>query len=146
FAHLGEIILQLDAHGRDLDPFSVLPVRAGGGNLSEVQFRLEVCGKWIAVIAAIAVQDSDGVNLIKIMLLRVSGEYAGHAGIKAAAQQSRQTGFFKLILISPLPGIIEISGKAKTFAPFLIDGSPSGIFRVLRLIVGRVDIDRKSVV
>src|SRR5699024_3763750 len=133
FAHLGEIILPLDAHGRDLDPFSVLPVRAGGGNLSELQFRIEVCCKWIAVIAAITLKNIDCVNHITIMLHSVSGEYARIAEIKTAAQHSRQTGFFKLILISPLPGIIEISGKAKTFAPLLIAGSPSGIFRVLRL-------------
>ena len=55
FAHLREIILSLDLHRLCLYPMAVLPVGAIGGYLSEIDLRVKVCGKGIAVIAAVAV-------------------------------------------------------------------------------------------
>ena len=62
-AHLVEIVLPLDAHGRDLDPVAVLPVAAGSGHLAQVDLRVKVGGKGIAVGAAVAVQNINGVNV-----------------------------------------------------------------------------------
>ena len=70
-AHLVEIVLPLDAHGRDLDPMAVLPVAAGGGDFAEVDLGVEVGGESIAVVAAVAVEDVDGVDGVELVLLGV---------------------------------------------------------------------------
>jgi co-chaperonin GroES (HSP10) len=58
---LVKVVLALDAHGRDLDPLAVLHIAAGGGDLAQVDLGVEVGGERIAVIAAVAVEDVDGV-------------------------------------------------------------------------------------
>ena len=68
-AHLIEVVLPLDAHGRDLHPVAVLPVAAGSGHLAQVDLGVEVGGKSIAVVAAVAVQNVDGVDGIELVLL-----------------------------------------------------------------------------
>ena len=70
-AHLIEVVLALDAHGRDLHPVAVLPVAAGGGHLAPVDLRVEVGGKGIAVVAAVAVQDVDSVDGVELVLFGV---------------------------------------------------------------------------
>ena len=69
--HLVEVVLPLDAHGRDLDPVAVLPVAARGGDFAEVDLGLEVGGESIAVVAAVAVEDVDGVDGVELVLLGV---------------------------------------------------------------------------
>jgi len=46
---------------------AVLPVGAGRRDLAEVDLRVEVRGEGIAVVAAVAVEDVDGVDLVKIV-------------------------------------------------------------------------------
>lgn len=41
------------------------------------------------------------------MLLRVSGEDAGHAGVKTAAQEADDAGFFEFFAVSPLPFVFK---------------------------------------
>ena len=55
FAHFREIVLPLDLHGLRLNPMAVLPVGAVGGNLPQIDFRVEIGGERIAMIAAVAV-------------------------------------------------------------------------------------------
>ena len=140
FAHLVKVILPFNAHGRDLHPVSVLPVAARSGNLPEIDLRIEVGGKGIAVVAAVAVQDIDGLNLVELMLCGISTVSLGYARVKAAAEKSRETCLLKLLPVGPLPAVVKIGGKSLLLAALFIDGAPLRIIRILRLIVGRIHI------
>jgi len=139
-AHLVEIVLPLDAHGRDLDPVAVLPVAAGGGDFAEVDLGVEVGGESIAVVAAVAVEDVDGVDGVELVLLGVGAVSLGHARVEAAAQQGGEAGFLKLFGVGPLPAVVEVGGEACLLAALLIDGTPRGVVGVLRLVVGGVHV------
>ena len=88
---------------------AVLPIRARCRYLSQIDFRVKIRGKRIAVIAAVAVQNINRINSIKKMFFGISTIGLGHARVKAAAEQCGQSGLFKPFLISPLPGIVKIS-------------------------------------
>ena len=135
-----EVVLALDAHGGDLHPMAVLPIGAGSGHLTQVNLWVEVGGEGIAMIAAVAVENVDGVNLVEQVLLGVSAVRLRHAGIKARAQQSGETGLFKFLLVRPLVGIIEVGGEALLLAALLILRAPCGIGEILRLVVGGIQI------
>ena len=66
-----KIVLSLYLHRLRLHPAAVFPVGAFGRYLTDIDFRIKVCGKGIAVITSVAVQDIDIVNLIKFMLQRI---------------------------------------------------------------------------
>ena len=85
-ADLIEVILALDGHSRDLDPVAVLPVGAGRGNLAQVDLGVEVGRERVAVVAAIAVQNVDGVDLVEQVLLRVRAVCLRYARVKARAE------------------------------------------------------------
>ena len=140
FAHLIEVVLPLDAHGRDLDPVAVLPVAAGGRDLAQVDLRVEVGGEGVAVVAAVAVEDVDGVDGVELVLLGVGAVSLGHTRIEATAQQRGQAGFLKLFGIGPLPAVIEVGRETGLLAALLVDGAPLGVVGVLRLVVGGVHV------
>ena len=80
------------------------------------------------MVAAVAVQDIDGVDGVKLMLGGVSAVSLGNARVKAAAQQGGQAGILKLFLIGPLPAVIKVGGEACFLAALFIDSAP---FRVI---------------
>ena len=59
------------------------------------------------MVAAVAVQDINGVDLVKVMLQGIGGENAGDARIKTGTQNGGQAGILELLLVSPLPAVIE---------------------------------------
>ena len=132
-AHLIKVIFPFDAHGRDFYPVAVLPVRAGCGNLTEIDFRVKVGGERIAVIAAVAVQNIDGIDLIEKMFLSICAVSLSNARVKTGTEKSSQTCFFKFFFVCPLPGIIKVSGKSFLFAAFVVNFSP---FRVVQISSG----------
>ena len=119
---------------------AVLPVAAGGRHLAQVDLRVEVGGKGIAVVAAVAVQDVDGVNGVELMLLGVGAVSLGDTRVKAAAQQGGEAGFLKLLGVGPLPAVIKVGREAGFLAALLVDGTPFRVVGVLRLIVGGVHV------
>ena len=135
-----EIILPLNAHSRHLNPVSVLPVGSGSGNFTEINFRIKVRCKRIAVVTPVTVEDIDSVNRIEEMLLRICRKDRCHARIEAGAKQCREARILKSLLIRPLPGIIKICREAFFLTPLFIDCTPCRIIRVLRLIICRIDI------
>ena len=139
-AHLIEMVFPLDAHGGDLDPVAVLPVAAGSGNLPQVYLGVEVGGEGVAVVAAVAVQNVNGVDLVELVLFGVGAVGLGDAGIKTAAKQRGETGLFKLFPVGPLPAVIEVGGKARFLASLFIDGAPGRVVGILRLVVGGIHI------
>ena len=139
-ANLREIILAFNSHRRDFYPMTVFPIRTGSRNLTQVNFRVEVGSERITVVAAVAVQNINSFDFIKIMLQCVSGEYTGNTGVKASAEQSHDAGLLKFFFISPLPGIIEVSREALFLAALVINCTPCGIVNVFRLIVSGIDV------
>ena len=143
-AHAVEIVFTLDLHGLGLNPVTVLPVGAVGGNLAQVDFRVEVGGKRIAVVAAVAVENVNGVDLIEIVLEGIGGEDTRHTWIEAGAEERGEPCRLEFLLICPLPGIIEIRGKALFLAALFVDGTPLRVVGILCLIVGGIDVIRTA--
>ena len=98
-----EGVFPLDAHCRNLNPVAVLPVAARCADFAQIDFRIEVGCKSVAVIAAVTVENINGVNLVKFVLCSVCAIRLRHARIKAAAKKCSQTCLFKTLLICPLP-------------------------------------------
>ena len=96
-ADLIEGIRALNAHSRDFDPVAVFPITAGRGNLAQVDLRVEVCRKRITVVAAVAVQNIDGIDGIKLVLFGVGAVRLRNTRVKAAAEQCGEAGLFKLL-------------------------------------------------
>ena len=140
FSYLREIIFSLDLHRFCLYPVTVLPVRTIGRYFTKVDLRIEVGCKWISVVSAIAVQDINGVDLVKIMFQRICGKYAGYPRIESASKKCGNSCVFEFFTICPLPGIIKICSKSSLFAPFFIDGSPLRIIRIFRFVISGIDI------
>ena len=139
-AHLIEVVLPLDAHSRNFYPVAVLPVAAGGGHLAQIDLGVEVGGEGVAVVTAVAVQNVDGVNGIKLVLFGVGAVCLGHTRVKAAAQQGSQTGFLELFGVGPLPAVIKVGRETSLLAALFVDGTPLRVVGVLRLIVGGVHV------
>ncbi len=139
-SHLIEVILPLDAHSGYLHPVTILPKAAGSGDLPQVDLRVKIGGKGVAVVAAIAVQNVDGVELVKFVLCGIGTVCLCHAGVKAAAQQGGEPGLFKLLPVCPLPAVIEIGGETLLLAALFIDETPLRVVGILRLIVGGIHI------
>ena len=60
------------------------------------------------MVTAVAVQNVDIIDFVKVVLLGISTKYTGYAGVKAAAQQSRNASLFEAFPIRPLPLVFEL--------------------------------------
>ena len=74
------------------------------------------------------------------MLQRIGGKHARHTRVKAASKKRCDAGVRKAFLICPLPGIIEVCGKARLLAALLIDRTPRRIVGIFRFIVRGIDV------
>ena len=68
------------------------------------------------MIAAVAVEDVDGVDLVKIVLLGIGNEHGRDTRVKAGAEQARQAGLAEALVIGPLPRIVKVGGEAQLLA------------------------------
>ena len=134
-ADLIEGVRALNAHSRDFDPVAVFPIAAGRRNLAQVDLRIEVCRERITMIAAVAVQNIDGIDGIELVLFSVGAVRLRDARVKAAAEQRGEAGLFKLLFVCPLPAVIKIGGEARFLAALFVNGAPFGVIGVLRLVV-----------
>src|SRR5690606_17929792 len=91
-------------------PLSIFPIATLGCYFTDIDLGIEVGREGFAVITGITVDDVQVMNFIEVVLFQISREDVGNARIKTGTQQSHQTGFFKFILIIPLPGIFELGG------------------------------------
>ena len=92
------------------------------------------------MVAAVAVQNVDGVDGIELVLLGVGTVSLGHARVEAAAQQGGQAGFLELLGVGPLPAVIKVGRETGLLAALLVDGAPLGVVGVLRLVVGGIHV------
>lgn len=89
-------------------PLAAFPVTALGGHFADVDFRVEVRSEGLPVIARVAVDDVEDVDLVEQVLLGIGREHVGHAGIETAAEQGHQSGVLEFLLIGPLPFVFEL--------------------------------------
>ena len=109
-------------------------------NFAQINFGIEIRGKGIAVIPAVAVEDIDRFNGIKIVLLRIGAENLRYARVKTGPQQGADAGIFIFFEVVPLVRIIEISGKSFLLYALFVVCAPYGIIRVFTFIIRRIDI------
>ena len=108
FANLIEVVFPFDFHRFGFHPLTIFDVAALCRNFPNIDFRIEVGSERIAVVTAIAVQNVDIIDFVKVVLLGISTKYASYAGVKAAAQQSCDASFFEAFPISPLPLVLKL--------------------------------------
>ena len=84
-AYTVKVVFSFDFHWLCFNPMAVLPVGAFSRNLTDVDFRIEVCSERIAVVAAVAVENVDGVDLVKQVLLGICAVGLRDARVKARA-------------------------------------------------------------
>ena len=61
------------------------------------------------MVSGVAIHDIEHLNLIEVMLGSVCGEDAGNTWVETAAEDSAETCLLELILVSPLPRVLEVS-------------------------------------
>ena len=82
-----ELKAALDLERLRLDPLSVLPIAAVGGDFAEIDLGVKVRGKRIAMVASVSVENIHAVDLVEIVLLCVGNKHAGHARVKSGTEQ-----------------------------------------------------------
>ena len=92
-----------------LNPLSVLIVESFLSNLTDVYLRIEVCREGVVVVSCIAVYDVEVMNLVELMLSRIGSISLRHSRVESASQYGSQSCLLELILVSPLPGVFEVS-------------------------------------
>ena len=109
FADLRKIIDSFDFHRFCLYPIAIFPVAAFSSNFADIDFRIEVSGERIAMVAGIGIEDVNVINFIEIVFLCIGRENSCYARVKATAQKRGNTGFFKTLAIIPLPLVFKLS-------------------------------------
>ena len=104
-----------------LHPFAVLPIESLLGDFADVDFRVEVGGEGLVVVAGVAVDNVEVLNLVKVMLGGISRVDARYARIETATEDGCQASLFKAVFEGPLPRIFKVC-------------------LVFRLVVGRVEV------
>ena len=91
------------------------------GNLADVDFRVEVGGKGLMMVARVAVHDVQILDFVEMVLGGVCRVHAGDARVESAAEDGGQAGVLETLLVGPLPAVFKMG-------------------HVFRFVVGRVQI------
>ena len=143
FLRAGETLVH--AHGSGFPEGSVFPVAAGRRYFPDVDFRVEVGGESLAMVAAIDVNDVQRMDFVKMMLESPCREYIGDAGVKAGTQQGEKPGVAELLLVRPLPGVFEF-GYVTGFIVGgiqVVDAGFQAGFHQGEILVGKGHIDQQ---
>ena len=73
----------LHRHCGGFDPVAIFPMARDGGDFTDVDFRVEVGCKGLTMVAAIAIQNIEGVDAVEVMLFQIGREHRCHAGVEA---------------------------------------------------------------
>ena len=90
------------------DPAPVFVVAAFLRHLADVDLGVEVGGESHAVVAGVAVDDIEIMNLVEMVLGGVGREDSRDARVEAAAEDRGEAGGLEPILVGPLPRILEM--------------------------------------
>ncbi len=141
FLRAGKWLVQ--GHRRRFDKFAVFPVSARGCDLADVDFGIEIGGKGVAVIAAVDVDDVEGVDFIEVMLERPCGINVRDTGIEAGAEQRTETRGGEFFLVGPLPGILELCdiGRLVVCGVEVIDARSEAGIHERQILVRQSDVE-----
>lgn len=64
------------------NPLAILKVTPVGCNFADIDFRIEVGGKRITMVARVGINNINRMDFVKIMLLRISREHTGYTRSK----------------------------------------------------------------
>ncbi len=131
--------------GGALDELAVFPVAAGRGHFADVDLRVEVGGKGLAVGAGVGVDDVELFHHIQIFLGGQGGVDVGDARIEAGAEQRHQPLFLEALLVGPLPGIFKLGGIERFVVggvQVIHAGFQAGIHDV-QILVGERHVDHQ---
>ena len=92
-----------------LHPLTVFPVESLLGNLTDIDFGVEVGGESLVVVAGIAIHDIEIMDFAEMVLGGVGRIDRGDTRIKAASQDGGQPGLLKAFAVGPLPRVFEMS-------------------------------------
>ena len=92
-----------------LNPLAVFVVATLLGDFANVDFRVEVGGKRLAVVTRVAVHDVKGVHFLEVVLGRVGSVDATHAWVETATEDSAEASLFEALTVSPLPAVLKVS-------------------------------------
>ena len=135
----------VERHRRGFDKRAVLEMAALGGDLADVDFRVEIGGEGLAVVAAVHVDDVERVDFVEMVLERPGGEHIGHAGVETGAEQGGEPGFFETLLIGPLPGILELRDVLRLVVRgvhVVAAGGEAGVHEV-EILIGQGHVDEQ---
>lgn len=76
----GELLLH--GHRRTFLESTVFPVSARSSHFADVDLRVEVCGKGLAVVATIDIDNIEVVDFVKVVLQSPRGKHIGNTWIK----------------------------------------------------------------
>ena len=85
------------------NPFAILVPESLLGNLTDIDFWVEVGCESLVMVSGVAIHDIEHLNLIEVMFGSVCGEDAGNTWVETAAEDSAETCLLELFLICPLP-------------------------------------------
>ena len=91
------------------NPVTVFIIFAPGRYFPDIDFRVKVGGKGVAVVAGIAIHDVNRIDFIKMRFQGMGAENIGYPRIKAASQQGHDAPLFKPVMVIPLPFVTEFS-------------------------------------
>ena len=140
FSDLVKVIFSFYAHGRNFHPAAVFPVTSRSGYFPQIHFRIKIRCEGITVIAAVTVQNVNGIDRVKFMFFRIGAVSLCHSRIKSASEKGCQSRLFKFFPVRPLPAIVKIRRETFFFTAFFINSFPLRIFRILRFIICRIHI------
>ena len=103
----------MNGHGIDFHPLAIFPILAALGDFADVDLRIEVGGKCLAMITGVAIDDVQIMDFIEIVFGGVCGVDACHTGVETATEQGHDASFFETILIGPLPAVLEFGFVAR---------------------------------
>ena len=89
--------------GLCLYPFAVFPVESLLGNLTDIDFWVEVGCKCLVVIAGVTVNDVQILNLLKVVLSSISRIDRGDTWVETTTKDCCETSLIEAVAVSPLP-------------------------------------------
>ncbi len=116
---ISEGLVDLERFGGDL--LAILIVTSVLSDLADVDLGIEVGGESFSMITAVAIDDVEILHVREVMLGSIGGEDTRYTRIETTTKDSSETCVLEAFLISPLPGVFEMS-------------------HILGLIVGGVEI------
>ncbi len=104
---------------------------------------VEVGREPLAVLARVAVDDVERVDGVEFVLVQPGGEYVGHAGVEAAAEQCHAPLRAEAILVGPLPLVFELRlvGRFVVGGVDVVHAGRKAGVHDRQILVGQRDVD-----